>query len=47
MTTQRVFTRALQRLEEYERRRNSAPVSQPKQLLAHPASAFHSTQYNP
>jgi hypothetical protein len=46
-TYQRVFTRALQRLEEYERRRNSAPVSQPKQVLAHPAAAFHSTQYNP
>nr|CAH0102697.1 unnamed protein product [Daphnia galeata] len=43
----KVFTRALQRLEEYERRRNSAPVSQPKQIMVHPAAAFHSTQYNP
>lgn len=43
----KVFTRALQRLEEYERRRNSAPVSQPKQAIAHPAAAFHSTQFNP
>lgn len=42
----RVFTRALQRLEEYERRRNSAPVAQPKPIIiANPAAAFQSTQY--